>query len=72
MKGLKSVVEVAMEVERMAHISGDWQWKWRAWLISVEIDDEGGERGLGWLGLMVVPNQWRWRSWWLGQINGVG
>ena len=29
MKGLRSVVEVAMEVERMAHISGDWQRRWR-------------------------------------------
>ena len=28
MKGLRSVVEVAMEVERMAHISGDWQRRW--------------------------------------------
>ena len=58
MKGLKSVVEVAMEVERMAHISGDWQRRWR-------------ER-VGLVGLMAAPDQWRWRLWWLGQIGGVG
>ena len=29
MKGLRSVVEVAMEVERRAHISGDWRRRWR-------------------------------------------
>ena len=38
----------------------------------MEIGNEGGERGLGWLGLMAAPNQWRWRSRWLGQIGGVG
>ena len=38
----------------------------------MEIGNEGGERGLGWLGLMAAPDQWRWRSWWLGQIGGVG
>ena len=67
-----------MELDRGAQIggagslSGDQRWKWREGLISVEIDDEGGERGLGWLGLMVVLDRWRWRSWWLGQIGGVG
>ena len=29
MKGLILVVEVAVEVERRAHISGDWQRRWR-------------------------------------------
>ena len=38
----------------------------------MEIGNKGGERGLGWLGLMAMPDQWRWRLWWLGQIGGVG
>ena len=31
-------------------------------LISVEISNGGGERGLGWLGLTASLDQWRWRS----------
>ena len=48
-------------------------------LISVEISNGGGERGLGWLGLTASLDQWRWRSvvagpdqWcWLGFFFGL-
>ena len=58
MKGLRSVVEVAMEVERMAHISGDWQRRWRERVGLVGFN--GCARSVEVEIVVVGSNRWCW------------